>query len=266
MRHLFGSSDAADSAGQPWEGRVFEPNAFAGDDGTMPESFADSLRDWAEADPATPARAEAFTRLINTLPTTRFLIPLVAETGDEGTTEAGLRVDKTQELSVVNVAGPGGEKVLPVFSNVAALTQWRQDARPVPVDGVRCALAAVQDECQWIVIDPGQSASFVVRGPALRSMALGEQWVSPLCDERVLAVFTKSADASDEVQKIELEDGDPFSRGADKEITVRVTLAPGLNQDEVMNLMSRLSAAWSEASEVARGIESMQILVVPESA
>ena len=41
--HMFGSSDQADSAGQPWEGREFEENPFASDDGTTPEHLKVAL-------------------------------------------------------------------------------------------------------------------------------------------------------------------------------------------------------------------------------
>lgn len=261
-RHLFGSSDATDSAGQPWTGRAFEPNAFAGDHGSKPPEFALAVAEWAGSDPASPERAETYTRLMATLPTTRFLIPLVAKAGDEGVTDAGLRVDKTQELSVVNVAGPNGERVLPIFSSVAAMTSWRSDARPVPADGVRCALAAVKDDCQWMVVDPGQPTSFVVRRPALRATARAAAWTSPLTDDHLRAFFAAPVGTIDGVWGVDLEDGDPLARGGDKEVTVRVTLAPGLTRDRVMDVMTKLSDAWTAAVDVTERIDSMQIVVV----
>jgi hypothetical protein len=35
----------ADSAGQSWSGRAFEPNAFAADDGSTPPAFAEAILD-----------------------------------------------------------------------------------------------------------------------------------------------------------------------------------------------------------------------------
>lgn len=96
----------ADSAGVPWEGRRFEQNPHSGDDGS--------------ADPALLAALTAFragegdaVAVVDAYRTARLLIPLVAEKGDEGVGPTGLRVDKTQELSIVTVAGPDGRRVLP---------------------------------------------------------------------------------------------------------------------------------------------------------
>ena len=50
----------------------------------------------------------------------RLLVPLVAVRGDEGVGAHGQLVDKTQELSIVTVAGPDGRAVLPAFTSVDA--------------------------------------------------------------------------------------------------------------------------------------------------
>src|SRR5690606_14137168 len=84
----------------------------------------------------------------------RLLIPLVAEAGDEGVNDRGVRVDKTQELSIVTVGGPDGRAVLPVFSSVATMAAWNDAARPVPADGRRVALAAASEGTDLVVIDP----------------------------------------------------------------------------------------------------------------
>ena len=90
--------------------------------------------------------------------TCRFLIPLVAVAGETGLTDDGHVVDKTQELSIITVAGPDGRAVLPVFSSVDTMRHWRPDARPVPADAVRVALAAAATgtvsggEIAWILL------------------------------------------------------------------------------------------------------------------
>lgn len=164
-----GCGHAADSAGVPWEGRSFESNPHAGDDGS--------------ADPALLAALEAFrvgagdaVAVVEAYRTARLLIPLVPEKGDEGIGPTGLRVDKTQELSIVTVAAPDGRRVLPVFTSVAALARWDSVARPVPADGVRTAMAAASDDTDLIVIDPGSETEFVLRRPAVWAIGQGLPW------------------------------------------------------------------------------------------
>lgn len=115
MTHMFGSSDQADSAGQPWQGRSFEANAFADDDGSAPAAFTAVMADFRSHDYLSDERARAHARAIDVIATSRLLAPLVAEAGDIGFTEDGLKVDKTQELSLVYVAGPNGRKRCPSF-------------------------------------------------------------------------------------------------------------------------------------------------------
>src|SRR5690554_3768347 len=96
-----------DSAGQTWQGRSFSANTFGSDDGSAPAELLATIEQFRAG--RIPA-----TEVVAALARVRVLIPLLAEAGDMGFTDAGLRVDKTQELSIVTVAGPDGRKVLPV--------------------------------------------------------------------------------------------------------------------------------------------------------
>ena len=91
----------ADSAGVPWEGRSFEPNPHSGDDGSADTTLLAAL----EAFHAGTGDAVA---IVDAYREARLLIPLVAEAGDVGIAPSGHTVDKTQELSIVTVAAPGG--------------------------------------------------------------------------------------------------------------------------------------------------------------
>ena len=104
----------ADSAGVPWEGRSFESNPHAGDDGSADAALLAAL----EAFHAGSGDAVA---IVDAYRDARLLIPLVAEAGDVGIAPSGHTVDKTQELSIVTVAAPDGRRVLPVFTSVAPL-------------------------------------------------------------------------------------------------------------------------------------------------
>src|SRR5690606_5210434 len=139
--------NTADSAGVPWEGRSFETNPHAADDGS--------------ADPALLAALTRFragegsqTEVVDAFRAARVLVPLVAEKGDEGVGPTGLAVDKTQELSIVTVAAPDGRRVQPVFSSVDTMRHWDPSARPIPVEAIRVALSASGEETDLVVLDP----------------------------------------------------------------------------------------------------------------
>src|SRR5690625_5826545 len=57
-----------------------------------------------------------------------------------------LVADKDASTGVVCVSAPDGRIALPVFTSVPALTRWNSQARPIPVESERAALAAVSEE------------------------------------------------------------------------------------------------------------------------
>ena len=82
-----GSQDHAspkqgDSAGVPWEGRSFESNPHAGDDGSADPALLDALLRFRAGEGAQSEVVDAFR-------TARVLIPLVAEKGEEGVAPSG---------------------------------------------------------------------------------------------------------------------------------------------------------------------------------
>jgi hypothetical protein len=94
------------------------------------------------------------------LPHARLLVPVVAVAGDG---EAEMAVP-----ALVNAAGRRG---LPVFSGVGALTQWRADARPVPMSGARVIAAALEEGYDGLIIDVAGPAAFVLEPAELRLLA-----------------------------------------------------------------------------------------------
>ncbi|MEN9752471.1 MAG: hypothetical protein RL670_162, partial [Actinomycetota bacterium] len=82
----------------------------------------------------------------------RLLIPLMATLGEGGEGVDGLKTDKSADLAIVTVEGPDGYEVLPVFSSVAAMNAWHADARPVPSDATRVALAAASENTTRVVL------------------------------------------------------------------------------------------------------------------
>jgi len=255
MTHRYGASDHADSAGIPWEGRRFEPNASAADDGSAPPALMDAIARFragtaGEADVADAVRES------------RLLVPLLAEAGDVGVTGDGRLVDKTQELSIVTVAAPDGRPILPAFSSVAAMTAWNPAARPVPVAGPRVALAAAGDGTDLVVIDPTSESEFVLRRPALWAIAQSAPWVPCYLDEAVLESFMAGALPEDDVLAVELLPGDPDARLAGPELVVRLRLADGLDRPALSALLGRLQGRWSADERIATHVDTLAVRVV----
>lgn len=249
------SGPAADSAGQPWDGRHFDDNPFGDDDGTAPPALLGALAAFRAGE----AGAEA---VVDALRGSRLLVPLVAELGEEGENDAGMLVDKTQELSIVTVAGPDGRSVQPVFSSVTALQTWNPQARPVPVDGRRAALAAASEGTELIVLDPTSETEFVLRRPAVWAVAQGTPWLPSERDPDVAAAFRTSVAPELGVHDVALVAGDPTSRLAGEELVVRLALSVGLTRDELDAILSRLAQRWAADDVIATRVDSLRVQLV----
>lgn len=246
-------SPAADSAGQPWEGRHFEPNPSADDDGSAPTAYL-AARD------AFRRGESGLTDLVDVIRTCRFLIPLVAVAGETALTDAGQLVDKSQELSIITVAGPDGRGILPVFSSVEAMTRWRPDARPVPAQAVRVALAAASEGTDRVVIDARSGGDEVVLPrPAVWAIAKGELWVPAVDDASVLEAIARPAAQHPQIWAVTLIAGDPLARGSAPEVIARVAITPGLDAESLAGIMRSLSEAWAQDATVAERVDSLSV-------
>lgn len=264
---------AADSAGFPWEGRTFDHHgsAFADDDGKTPEAFVLAVaavrraaRAFAEAGPGAQATAlaalgEAHAAAVVALSESRLLVPLLAEAGDTGLTPEGRVVEKSQELSIVTVAGPDGRRVMPAFSSTEAMGRWNPEARPIPVPGPQLALAAAQEETDLIIVDPGSpEQEFGVRRPALQAMALGRRALPAWADPEVRAAFV-SASADPRLEALALVPGDPEARLLQAETEVHLLVAPGLDGAGLRSLIDALQQRWAASGVIADRVDSMRL-------
>ncbi|WP_082688339.1 SseB family protein [Curtobacterium oceanosedimentum] len=248
---------AADSAGNPWAGRTFDAHddTYADDDGL--------------ADPALVAAITALQQggsqraVVEALRGARLLIPLVAEAGDVGHTPEGKLVDKTQELSIVTVAGPDGRSVMPAFSSAEAMRSWDATARPVPADSRRVAMAAASEETQLVVLDPTAPTEFVLRRPAVWAIGQDLPWTPCFEDPEVGQAFAASVADEPAVARVELSPGDPLGRFAGAELTVGLALHPGLDQAAVRALVGRLQQRWTADAVIADRVDSMRVALRP---
>jgi hypothetical protein len=189
----------------------------------------------------------------------RLLVPLVAHAGDEGVTDAGLRVDKTQELSLVTVAGPDGRTVLPAFTSVEAMGRWNRAARPIPVEARRIAVAAAGEGTELIVLDPASATEFALRRPVVWALAQAQAWRPPATDPEVGAAFDASIADESAVAGIRLLEGDPDARLAAPELLVVLALVPGLDQPALQSLVGRLQQRWAGDRVITERVDSLGV-------
>ncbi|WP_167047739.1 SseB family protein [Salinibacterium sp. ZJ454] len=242
----------ADSAGVPWEGRHFESNTRSSDDGSAPQPLIDALARFHAGEATESA-------VVDALRESRLLIPLVAHLGEAGISDSGHTIDKSQELSIVTVAGPDGRNVLPVFSSVDAMQRWNEKARPVPADGIRVALAAASENTDIVVLDPLSDTEFVVRRPALWAIAQGKPWLPSYRDPQVVEAFTSSIVTEPSVVEVRLAAGDPAARFAGAEVLVSLTLIDGLSQGSLADVLERLQAEWAASTVIAERVDSLTV-------
>lgn len=242
----------ADSAGVPWEGRAFEANAFAGDDG--------------KADPALIAAIQALRtgtgtqiQVIDAFRKARVLIPLLANLGEAGEGAHGQTVDKSADLSIVTVETPDKQNGLPVFSSVATMNAWNKDARPVPHSAIKAALAAAAEGNTRIILDPGSESEFVIRRPAFEAIAKELPWIPSFEMPEVKDAFDKALAGNPELAGWSIAGGDPLSLLKSAEVELTLQLAATLTQEGFDALMQKIAKAISESEVIAERVDSLRV-------
>jgi len=221
------SDKYSDSAGVPWEGRSFEQNAFADDDGKTPKALGAALADH-------PIDKSA---LVAALTDSRLLIPLIATLGESEQGPHGQLVDKSAELAIVAVATPDKQTAIPVFSSVADMAKWKSDARPVPASAQRVALAAASEGHSRIILNPATDA-VALRTPALEAIAKREQWFPPHKDPWVLSWCEEVAMRHPLISTIDLFDGDPKLDLSHAELLIQLGMRPSVSPDKLKELLT----------------------------
>lgn len=271
---LAGAGGSTDSAGRPWQGRDLPAGEsyhnFDDDDGGQDAAYAAAL-DALAAGTGTEADVVA------ALAPIRVFVPIVAQLAEAVVGENGLASDKESDMALVTLQAPDGRTTLPAFTSAAALENWHAQARPVAVYAARAALSAVSENADLMVLDPGSARPFVLRRPAVWALAQQRQWVPSYGDPDVAealqasmtlvehpALLDIAGSASTGIETIWEDVMDPngltvSGGGAGPELVVELTLAPGLNQDAVQQLLGELQGHWSRDERFAQNVDSIQI-------
>jgi hypothetical protein len=245
----------ADSAGVPWDGRAFNENPFANDDGSARPELISAIREFHETGDATKVFVE-FSK-------SRLLIPLLADLGESGEGAHGQTVDKSADLSIVNVETPDAQVGLPVFSSVDSMKLWNTTARPVPSDAIRVALAAASEGNTRIILDPGSETEFAFRRAAIAAMAKQQTWSPPHLSVLVKAEFEKGVANEDSIAKVVISSLDPQSRLAGPEVKVELQVVAGLNKEQLEEVLHRVTQNWAESEIISSSVDSMALVIKP---
>src|SRR5690606_2663835 len=113
--------------------------------------------------------------VVDALAYARVLVPVMATGEQRGIGKHGLEQDHVASTGVVAVELPDGRRALPVFTDVDAMRDWNPQARPIPAEGPRAALAAVAEGWSVLLLNPARETVVIPR-PAVWALGRGEVW------------------------------------------------------------------------------------------
>ncbi len=247
---------ATDSAGQAWAGRVLRSNPFAGDDGTAPPALAAAL--------GLPDETERMRAVTDALREERVLVPVVAH-AHPGREEDGSvathakhgsddpQGDACASAAMVSVRTPDGRAALPVFSSLEALTAWKADARPVPVEGARAALSAVSDADSMLVLDPAGPVTVLLGRPAVWAIVQRQEWVPSWVDPELPAAAAAALRGITELLAVRLE------RGSRSELRAVLAVAADLDRERVGAVVARAQQALAADPVLSERVDSLEL-------
>ena len=211
--------------------RHIPASSFADDQGLADAGLVAALTRFA----ADPARRPD---VLAALHAARVLAPVVARPDEVATGAAGLRVDKTSDISVPLLEGTDGRRALPVFTGLDSLARWDPAGRPVPVDGPRAAQVAVAEGAEVLVVDVAGPDTCVLEAPELRALVAG-RGVVPAYDDDRLAAEVRSALAAESKVAVAWLLPTP---GVDARLAVRL-----VDDDAIGSEVTRLLASLARA-------------------
>ena len=259
-------SQAADSAGIPFDGREFRDHPFADDDGSQPEAMGVALAGVRQALAGLDdvALAHAAQALATTLRTDRVLVPLVAEAGDMGVTDDGRVVEKSQELSIVTVEGPTGQQAGLMFSSVDEMSAWRQEARPIPVEASRVAAWALTEKVPHVVIDAGSGDPVVCRRGMLWSLVSDDDYVAPWALEGVVEALEARHlwGSVPGLVSASVRSGWRLEGGVGPDVVVTLALEPGLGRSAIDTVTHAIAAHWADVTPALSLVDGIRMELI----
>ncbi len=247
-----GGGRTTDSHGVPWADRELSPAAYATDDGSADPAVLAALAQVVR----TPS-SDTETELLQLVARSRWLVPIVAVAVDTEL-RGGLRVEGRAEMATPTLTAPDGRRALPVFSGVSTLMAWQSDARPQPITAAAAAQAAIQDECDTMIIDLGADHAVVLRPSMVWALAMVREWLPAHQDPVVAAGIAAAVADEPQVLGHALGDGAPPASGV---LRVTLTLAPGLAPADVELLATRVGERIARDGELRARIDGLAFTI-----
>jgi SseB protein N-terminal domain len=214
---------------------------FRGDDGA--------------ADPAVAAALEAYTEgggtergLLEALTASRLLVPVVATLTEAGDSTAGDSTadksgadksgDKGSEMVLPTLIGQDGRPAIIAFTSVEALTRWRPDARPIPVEAMRVWQAGVT-EADAVAIDIAGPVPIIVERARLAALAAGQPPPLPHDDPDVQGEVDHAIAGEPQITGSRLAPGRP---DVGTHVTIELLVAPDADEDMLRRVAEDISA------------------------
>lgn len=229
----------SDTAGVLWAGRTLTGTGFDHDTGEADEVLLAALDDRGDEEALVAAVAAA-----------RLIVPVLAVAGESADVD-GRTADATSDMAAVTLTAPDGQRALPAFTSGAALRGWDAAARPVPVTAQRAALAAVQERCEVIVLDPGSIDPCALRPSIVWALAMARPWVPAHRDPQVQDAVRDAVDAEPAATVYTV------AAGPQGGLDLTLTLRPGLDQPELQALLTRIGERLAADGEVRARIDAM---------
>lgn len=263
--------EPADSAGVAWSGRDLSGagnplHTFDGDDGHTPAPIAAARRRLiaGETDEA---------QFVASLAGQRLFAPVIAT----GTGDAD-HGDKEADISLVSLTAPDGRRAMPVFTSVQALTGWHRQARPVAAEAERVMLAALAEDAELVVLDPGAAEApaeltYVIRRPALEALAQGRQWTPSYLDHELAQALDELPDRCPGVAQLVLKPhrgiitqagngARVLGGGHGPELSLGVVVKPGTDAVGQRLALAAVEAACADVEMLSQRADSLHIQLV----
>jgi hypothetical protein len=222
---------------------------FADDDGSADARLAQAIIKYSRG-------KGPLTDVVDALAYARVLIPVFAHGEQRHVGKHGLEQDSVASTGVVAVQMPDGRAALPAFTDVEAMRLWNPDARPIPAEGPRAALAAVNEEWSAIVLNPGMETVLIPR-PAVWALGRGAHWrpavVEGRVDDEVRSAVEAAVTLDDSLRRVGVAPG----RGA--EVAIVLSLVAGLTQPELDIIVSRVQRELAYSDVVAQRLDSLEL-------
>ena len=239
-----------DSGGVPWSGRTLTSTGFDGDVGAADTDLLAALE-----------HVQDETVLMRAVAHARLLVPIVAAPS-EVDDSVQLMVEKfalnsATDMAVVTLTSPDGQRALPVFSSLAALSAWDATARPSPVASSRAAQAAVSERCDVMLLDLGSGHERVLRPSMVWALAQQRDWIPAHTDPFVAQALSRAtADEEDVIDCV--GEGDPAGPGI---LRVVLSLRAGLNAERVRALATRIGEQIATDGEARARIDGLAFTI-----